>query len=284
MNFIYSILYGIIEGITEWLPISSTGHMILAENFMKVTMPGSAQNSVDYMNMFLTVIQLGAILAVLVAFLRRINPWARSKTAQEKRATWSLWGKIIVGCIPAGVIGILLDNFIHDHLYTYIMVAVTLLIYGVAFIWIEVLNRGRNFKIKRLEDINYKTALIIGAFQVLALVPGTSRSGATILGAMIIGIARPAAAEFSFLLAVPVMFGASAVAVKDYGLHNFTASGVGILLVGMTAAFIVSLIAIRFLMGFLRKHDFKAFGYYRIALGVIVLLYCLISSKFVPVY
>jgi len=280
MNFIYSIIYGIIEGITEWLPISSTGHMILAQNFMTIKMADTAA----YMNMFLTVIQFGAILAVLVAFLRRINPWARSKTAEEKRATWSLWGKIIVGCIPAGVIGLLLDKTIHNYLYTYIVVAVTLFVYGGAFIWIEVINLGREFKIKQLDDISYKTALLIGMFQVLALIPGTSRSGATILGAMIIGVARPAAAEFSFLLAVPVMLGASAVAVKDYGLHNFTSSGLGILLVGMIVAFAVSLIAIRFLMNFLRKHDFKIFGYYRIILGVAVLLYCLLSGHFVPVY
>lgn len=260
------IVLGIVEGFTEWLPISSTGHMILVDEIIHLKQPE------DFKNMFMVVIQLGAILAVVVMYFHKLNPFSPTKKPAQKRATLELWSKIILACIPAAVIGLLIDDIMEKYLMNGYVVAATLIIYGVLFIVIENANRNRNFEMQRVGDISYQTALYIGLFQLLSLVPGTSRSGSTILGAMILGCSRGAAAEFSFFLGIPVMFGASFLKIVKYGLH-FTGPQVFYLLLGMVVAFIVSVYAIRFLMGYIRKHDFKFFGYYRIVLGVIVLVY-----------
>lgn len=266
-----AIFLGIVEGVTEWLPISSTGHMILVDEFMKLDV------SQAFMDMFLVVIQLGAILAVLVLFFHKLNPFSPKKTATEKRGTLSLWGKVIVACIPAGVIGLLFDDKLHEIFYNYQTVAVALIVYGVLFIVIENRNKRRKPRISDFSGLDYKTALLIGAFQVLSLIPGTSRSGSTILGAILLGCSRYVSAEFSFFLAIPVMFGASALKLLKFGFV-YTPMEWGVLIAGMVSAFFVSLIAIKFLMGFIKKHDFKPFGWYRIILGVVVLGYFLIAG------
>ena len=266
LELLKAIFLGIVEGITEWLPISSTGHMILVDEFV------SLRVSQEFKEMFLVVIQLGAILAVLVLFFHKLNPFSPRKTPEEKRGTLSLWGKVIAACVPAAVIGIPLDDPINDLFYNYQTVAVALVVYGVLFLVIETANKTRAPKVDSLAALDYKTALLIGAFQVLSLIPGTSRSGSTILGAILIGCSRNVAAEFSFFLAIPVMFGASALKLLKFGFA-FTAQEWGILFTGMLSAFLVSLLAIKFLMGFIRKHDFKPFGWYRIALGAVVLAY-----------
>lgn len=268
MEILKAILFGIIEGITEWLPISSTGHMILAEQFIKLNV------SPEFWKMFLVVIQLGAILAVVFLYFKKLNPFSPSKTKQEKNNTWSLWFKVLVSCVPAAIIGLLFDEQIDKFLDNPWIVAIMLIIYGILFILIE--KRKRNATITELKDITYKTALIIGIFQLLALIPGTSRSGATILGAILIGTSREIAAEFTFFLAIPVMFGASLLKLLKFGLV-FSSSELIILIVGMITAFIVSIIAIKFLISYIKKNDFKAFGYYRIILGIIVLAYFLIK-------
>ena len=266
-----AIFLGIVEGITEWLPISSTGHMILVDEFIKLDV------SQAFMDMFLVVIQLGAILAVVVLFFHKLNPFSPKKTAEEKRGTLSLWGKVIAACIPAGIIGLLFDDKLHEIFYNYQTVAVALIVYGVLFIVIENRNQHRKPRISDFSDLDYKTALLIGAFQVLSLIPGTSRSGSTILGAILLGCSRYVSAEFSFFLAIPVMFGASALKLLKFGFV-YTPMEWSVLIAGMVSAFLVSLAAIKFLMGFIKKHDFKPFGWYRIILGVVVLGYFLIAG------
>lgn len=270
-DILKAVILGIIEGITEWLPISSTGHMILADEFIKMGQSG------DFMKMFLVVIQLGAILAVVVLYFNTLNPFSRRKKPRQRELTIQLWMKVIIACIPAAVIGVLLNDWLEDHFYNYITVSLMLIIYGILFIVVENKNRFNKPKIEKLSQLPYSTAILIGVFQVLALIPGTSRSGATILGGIILGASRQVAAEFTFFLAIPVMFGASFLKIVKYGL-NFTGIQVGILLVGMIVAFFVSIWAIKFLMNYIKKNDFKVFGYYRIILGAVVLLYFLIFS------
>lgn len=265
-----TVLIGIVEGITEWLPVSSTGHMIIAEDFLQLNVSDA------FWNMFLVVIQLGAILAVVVLYFSRLNPFAKSKRAEEKKTCFSLWGKIIVAALPAAVIGLLLDDFLEAHLMTPPVVAAALIVYGIAFIVIEKRKKNDAPTCVSVEDISYKTALKIGCFQVLSLIPGTSRSGSTILGGMLSGVSRPAGAEFSFFLAIPVMLGASALKilkyVLDFGL-SFSAQEILLLFVGIVVAFAVSLSALKFLVAFVRRHSFAVFGWYRIVLGCVVLLY-----------
>lgn len=264
-----AILFGIVEGITEWLPVSSTGHMILLDEFLRLDV------SEEFFEMFEVVIQLGAILAVVVLFFRKLNPFALSKSADEKKGTWSLWFKVIVAIIPSGVVGVLLDDWFNEHFYNYVVVAVALILYGVAFILIEKFKKNANISVDSADNITYKEALLIGAFQVLAIIPGTSRSGSTILGAMLFGLSRTAAAEFSFFMAIPTMAGASLLKGA-----KFLASGVSVsayewvyLAVGCAVAFLVSLAAIKYLMDYVRRHSFASFGVYRIILGAVVLAY-----------
>lgn len=272
LELLKAAILGIIEGITEWLPISSTGHMILAEEFIKMNV------SPAFMEMFRVVIQLGAILAVVVLYFHKLNPLSPKKTRLQKSETWSLWAKVIVACLPAAVIGILFDDKIDELFYNYITVAVTLILYGILFIVVENRNRNKKPRIQSLPDLTYQTALMIGLFQVLSLIPGTSRSGATILGAILIGTSRTVAAEFTFFLAIPVMFGASLLKMVKFGFV-YTGMEIAVLITGMVVAFIVSIFAIKFLMGYIKKHDFKAFGYYRIGLGALVLLYFLVFAR-----
>lgn len=260
------IFLGIVEGITEWLPISSTGHMILVDEFINLKF------SDEFMSMFFVVIQLGAILAVVVLYFHKLNPFAKDKTNVQKRDTYILWSKVAVACLPAAVIGLLLDDWLDAHLYNYFTVALMLIIYGVGFIIVENKHKGVRPSIRGLNQLTYRDAMIIGIFQVLALIPGTSRSGATILGGILIGCSRFVAAEFTFFLAIPVMFGASLLKIVKFGLV-FSFSEVIALVVGMLVAFIVSVIAIKFLMGYIKKNDFKVFGWYRIILGVFVIGY-----------
>ena len=267
-----AIVLGIVEGITEWLPISSTGHMILVDEFLQLNA------SAAFKEMFLVVIQLGAILAVIVIYWERLIPFSFYKTLTVKRDILSMWLKIIVSCIPAAIVGLLLDDKIHALFYNYQTVAIMLILFGVLFIWIENYNKEKSPKITAISEITYQTALMIGFFQLIAAVfPGTSRSGATIVGALLIGVSRTVATEFTFFLAIPVMFGASALKLIKFGLH-FTGLEAIILLVGMIVAFVVSILAIKFLTGYIKKHDFKVFGWYRIALGTVVLLYFVVSS------
>ncbi len=265
------IVLGIVEGFTEWLPISSTGHMILVDEIIHLNQPSA------FKNMFLVVIQLGAILAVLVLYFDKLNPFSVRKKPAQKQATLVLWSKIILACIPAAVIGVLVDDILDEYLMNGYVVAATLILYGVLFILIENRNQYKSFEVQKVGDISYQTALWIGLFQLLALIPGTSRSGATILGAMILGCSRAASAEFSFFLGIPVMFGASLLKVVKYGM-NFTGSQIFYLILGMVVAFVVSVYSIKFLMGYIRQHDFKFFGYYRIVLGAVVFLYFIITA------
>lgn len=264
------VLLGIVEGITEWLPISSTGHMILVDEFVHLNV------STEFMNMFLVVIQLGAILAVVALYFTRLWPFRNQKsagTAIERYVDMDkmmLWFKILVACVPAIVVGLPLNDFFEEKFYNYVVVALMLIVYGVLFIVIENYNRNRKTQINSLEDITFKTAILIGMFQVLSLIPGTSRSGSTIIGGILVGTSRTIAAEFTFFLAIPVMFGASLLKLIKFGF-DFTRVEAAILLVGMAVAFVVSIVAIKFLMSYIKKHDFKAFGWYRIVLGVLVL-------------
>ena len=274
MEFIKAIIIGIVQGITEWLPVSSTGHMILFETFLHMDV------SEAFSEMFRVVIQFGSILAVLILYFTKLNPFAKVKNSAEKKQTWSLWFKVIVAVIPSAVLGLLLDDWFDEHFYNYIVVAITLILYGVAFIVNE--NKRKNLppKIDNVHDISYKTALGIGAFQVLSLIPGTSRSGSTIIGASLLGVSRTAAAEFSFFLAIPTMLGASALKILKYfmdGNEMFSSQEWGILIVGCAVAFVVSLVAIKALMNYVRRHSFSAFGVYRIILGAVVLGYYLIT-------
>lgn len=270
IEILKTILIGIIEGITEWLPISSTGHMILVNELIQLNM------SQAFIDMFLVVIQLGAIMAVVVLFFNKLNPFSKKKTSEERKNTVSLWMKVIIGTVPAAVFGLLLDDWLTANLYNYSVVVVMLIFYGVLFILIEKYNAHRLPTIKTLNDVSYKTALFIGLFQVLALIPGTSRSGATILGGILLGTSRFIAAEFSFFLSIPVMFGASLLKIYKFGFQ-FTSTELTVLFVGMVVAFITSILAIKFLITYIKKHDFKVFGYYRIILGMVVLLYFLFS-------
>lgn len=266
IELIKAAVFGVVEGITEWLPVSSTGHMLLLNQFLTMNV------SDDFWNMFLVVIQLGAIMAVVVLSFEKLNPFSSWKTRQEKRDTVQLWMKVIVACIPAAVIGLLFNKYMEEHFMTAPVVATTLIFYGIMFIIVENYNKHRRPAITDLRRLDYKTALIIGIFQVLSLVPGTSRSGATILGGLLFGASRTVAAEFTFFLAIPVMFGASALKMVKFGFH-YTGAEILILVVGMVTAFIVSVLSIKFLMRYIKTNDFKAFGWYRIVLGIIVLIY-----------
>ena len=295
-----ALLVGIVEGITEWLPISSTGHMILVDEFVKL------QVSDDFLALFLVVIQLGAIMAVLILYFHKLNPFSPRKTQVEKRSTWRLWGMVAIGCIPAAIIGLAFDDWVNEHFYNKVTVAAMLILYGIAFIVIERRNRrrlreaeaalaaprGRHarpsygdaadeaeaqlFKITDVDEVDWKTALKIGCFQVLAIIPGTSRSGSTIIGGMLCGCSRTAAAEFTFFLAIPVMFGWGVLKLIKYlmavGLA-MTATEIAVLVVGIVTAFVVSVISIKFLTGYIKKNDFTAFGVYRIIVGLVVLAY-----------
>ena len=299
-----SLLIGIVEGITEWLPISSTGHMILVDEFVKL------QVSDAFLALFLVVIQLGAILAVLILYFHKLNPFSPKKTSVEKKSTWRLWGMVAIGCIPAAIIGILFDDWVNEHFYNKVTVAAMLILYGIVFIVLERRNRrrlreaeaaleaprGRHarasqtdlaeeaeasvFKITNVDDIDWKTALKIGCFQVLAIIPGTSRSGATIIGGMLSGCSRTAAAEFTFFLAIPIMFGWGLVKALKFFVAGLVMTQVEIvvLIVGIVSAFVMSVVSIKFLMGYIKKNDFTVFGWYRLGVGVLVLGYFAFES------
>lgn len=305
IELLKAALFGLVEGITEWLPVSSTGHMLLLNQFVTLNV------SKDFWDMFLVVIQLGAILAVCVLFFDKLNPFSGKKDAGEKRATWVLWAKVIVACLPAAIVGIPLDDWMEEHLGSPFVIAAALIFYGIAFILIENARerKARNMaerstsrprhlaaeinvgssvteradalaRVRDIDDMDWKTAIGIGLFQVLSMVPGTSRSGSTIIGGLLLGCSRSVAAEFTFFLAIPVMFGASALRLAKYFIkgNTFALAEWGILGVGCLVAFVVSMLSIRFLMGFVRKHDFKPFGWYRIVLGVAVLAYFLLVA------
>ena len=265
LDIIKVIILGIVEGITEWLPISSTGHLILVEQLIQLK-----QNEA-FTNMFNVVIQFGSILAVVVIYFHKLNPFSPTKTEKQKKMTIQLWIKVVIGTIPALIGGVLLNDLIESKLSNAYVVALMLIVYGILFIVIEKRNETREPKVKRLSQLSVKTVLLIGVFQMMAMIPGTSRSGATIVGALALGVSRSVAAEFTFFLAIPVMFGASLLKIWGFGLH-FSLDEAVILIVGMVVAFVVSLIVIQFLMGYIKKHDFKVFGWYRIVLGAIVLI------------
>ena len=271
IEFLKSFLFGIVEGITEWLPISSTGHMILVDEFIKLNVPK------DFMEMFLVVIQLGAILAVCVIYFHKLNPFSPTKTQKQKMMTIQLWIKVIIGTLPAMIVGLLLNDWIEAKMSNAYVVAFMLILYGILFIVIENINAKREPRVTKLSQLSVPTVLLIGVFQMMAMIPGTSRSGATIVGALALGVSRGVAAEFTFFLAIPVMFGASALKLFKFGLA-FTPMQVFLLLLGMLVSFGVSIIAIKFLMKYIRNNDFKVFGYYRIVLGIIVFLYFGISA------
>lgn len=272
IEWIRVILLGVIEGITEWLPISSTGHMILFQDIWPTG--ATTVMTEEFMNMFDVVIQLGAILAVVTIFFHKLNPISSKKSKEERKQTIDLWKKVIVGCIPAGVFGVLFDDYM-DTFSNWQVISAMLILYGIAFIVLEERHKGKKFAINTFSELTYKTAFLIGVIQILSLVPGTSRSGVTIVGAMLIGCSRYIAAEYTFYLAIPIMFGASGLRLLKFliGAGGFTGSQFAILLVGMVVAYIVSVFVIKFLMGYIKKHDFKVFGYYRIVLGVLVVLY-----------
>lgn len=271
MELLKAVLFGIVEGVTEWLPISSTGHLILLNEFITLNV------SDEFRSMFDVVIQLGAILAVIVLFFHKLNPFSPRKTEGEKKQTWQLWFKVVAAIIPSGIVGVLFDDWMEAHFHNATVVSIALIVYGVAFILVERRN-ARRVGGKTVEDvyaIDYKTALLIGCFQCLSLIPGTSRSGSTILGAILIGVGRSAGAEFSFFMAIPTMLGASAIKGLKFLLSGVAATGteIGVLIVGCVVSFLVSLLVIRGLMEYVRKHSFSAFGVYRIILGVVVLVY-----------
>lgn len=289
LEFIKVVILGIVEGITEWLPISSTGHMILVDEFIKMDM------TTEFKDFFLVVIQLGAILAVVVLYWSKLWPFYIRQIPKKKKAQiarknpfsrivltfvekfcdkdkWILWFKIVVACLPTIIIALPFNDFIEAHFNNYVVVAIALIVYGVLFIIVENYNKGREPQCTSLEDLTFKTAFLIGCFQVLSVVPGTSRSGSTIIGGILVGTSRTVAAEFTFFLGIPVMFGASLLKLLKFGF-GFTGTEVLILVIGMVVAFVVSILAIKFLMGYIKKHDFKAFGWYRIVLGVLVLVY-----------
>ena len=274
LEFLKAIFFGIVEGITEWLPVSSTGHMILVEEFLGLKV------SPEVWDLFLVVIQLGAICAVPVLFWHKLNPFSKRKSREEQRATWSLWFKVAVGVIPAGVIGLLFEDLFEEKFYNYAVVSIALIAYGIAFILIERIKSKKRsaYRVEAVEDLSYLDALKIGAFQVLALVPGTSRSGSTILGGMLSGVSRTASAEFSFFMAIPIMLGASMWKLLKFFMAGYSATTdeILLLLTGVAVSFIVSLVSIKLLMDFVKRHSFTPFGIYRIALGALVLGYFLI--------
>lgn len=274
IEILKAILFGVVEGITEWLPISSTGHMILLDEFIHL------QVSDAFYEMFEVVIQLGAILAVILLFFHKLNPFSPRKEARQKQDTWQLWFKVVVAVLPSAVLGVLLDDWMDAHLYNYVVVAIALVVYGVAFMYVEKLNKSKALKVKNVYEIDYRTALLIGCFQCLSLIPGTSRSGSTILGAILLGVGRSAGAEFSFFLAIPTMLGASALKLLKYLLEGILPTGteIAVLLVGCVVSFLVSLLVIRALMDYVRRHSFRAFGVYRIVLGLLVLGYFAIKT------
>ena len=286
IELLKAVLFGIVEGVTEWLPISSTGHLILLDEFITLNM------SDEFKSMFDVVIQLGAILAVIVLFFHKLNPFAPSKSGEEKKQTWGLWFKVVAAIIPSGIVGVLFDDWMDAHLHNAVVVSIALIVYGIAFILVERRNTRGEFQristkdgvtVARLKqnsvdnvyDITYRTALIIGLFQCLSLIPGTSRSGSTILGAILIGVGRSAGAEFSFFMAIPTMLGASAIKMLKFLLSGVSATGteIGVLVVGCVVSFVVSLLVIKGLMQYVRSHSFSAFGVYRIVLGIVVLVY-----------
>ena len=269
IDILKSILFGIVEGITEWLPVSSTGHMIILESLLDV----KETYGIAFWNFFLVAIQLGAIIAVIICFFNKLWPFGKSKLQDVKVETWKTWLKVIIACLPAAIIGIFFDDWLDEHLYNSITVSITLIVYGILFIVIEIFNKRRSFKINDMKELSYRTALIIGLIQLLSLIPGTSRSGVTILGAMLIGCNRTVSAEFSFFLSIPVMLGASLLkGVKFFMDNSITTDQIVFLLVGMVVAFVVSMLVIKFLMRYIKKHDFKVFGVYRIVLGIILII------------
>ena len=276
IEILKAVLFGIVEGITEWLPVSSTGHLILLDEFLELKATDA------FKSMFDVVIQLGAILAVIVLFFHKLNPFAPSKTKEEKGQTWTLWFKVCAAILPSGILGVLFDDWMDAHLHNAIVVSIALIVYGVAFILVERRNSGKYARaIADVHDIGWKTAVLIGCFQALSLIPGTSRSGSTILGAILLGVGRGAGAEFSFFMAIPTMLGASAIKLLKFFLETgvgMTGSELSVLIVGMVVSFIVSLLVIKGLMEYVRKHSFSAFGVYRIILGIIVLGYFLVLA------
>lgn len=274
IEYVKALIYGIVEGITEFLPISSTGHMILLEDIMPF-----ANVSDEFMEMFRVVIQLGAILAVCVLYFDQLNPFGKQKPVKARTHTWKIWFKVLIGCIPAMICGLLLDDWFDANFYNGITVAVTLILYGIFFLGLEKWNEKREFAITRFSQMSYLCAVLIGIFQVLAMIPGTSRSGATILGAMLLGVSRDVAAEFSFFMAIPIMFGASLLKIIKFAMDGVALTGtqIGILLVAMISAFLVAVATIKLLMSFIKGHDFKAFGVYRIVLGILVLVYFVVN-------
>ncbi|WP_087030055.1 undecaprenyl-diphosphate phosphatase [Trichococcus palustris] len=266
IEIIKAIILGIVEGITEWLPISSTGHMILVDEFIRLNL------TQEFKDMFLYVIQLGAILAVIVLYFHKLNPFSPTKTKAEKTQTWDIWKKVVVGCLPAAVIGLPLNDWADKHLLNATVVAIALIVYGILFIVVENRNKDKDPHVKDFSDLTYKMAFQIGLFQALSIIPGTSRSGSSILGSMVLGTSRFIATEFSFFMSIPIMFGISFLKIIKFGFH-FSGLEATVLLSGMITAFIVSVLAIKFLIGYLKRNDFKAFGWYRIVLGAIVLIY-----------
>ncbi len=274
IEILKAILFGIVEGITEWLPVSSTGHMILLDELVKLKV------TAEFYEMFQVVIQLGAIAAVILLFFHKLNPFSPKKDKVQKNNTWQLWFKVVVAVLPSAVIGLLLDDWMDAHLYNYVVVSIALIVYGVAFLFVERGNQSKALKVRTVYDIDYRTALLIGAFQCLALIPGTSRSGSTILGAILLGVGRSAGAEFSFFLAIPTMLGASALKLLKFLLSGVSATGteIAVLLVGCIVSFLVSVLVIKGLMEYVRKHSFRVFGVYRIILGALVLVYFVVKS------
>ena len=275
LEILKAVFLGIVEGITEWLPISSTGHMILFDEFIRLNV------STEFKELFLVVIQLGAILAVPFLFFKKLFPFTKDLDRGERQNIYSLWLKVVVGVIPAAVLGALLDNLLDKYFYNFVVVSVALVVYGFAFIFVEWERKSREYRIESVYDITYKDALKIGVYQALSLIPGTSRSGSTILGGMLTGVSRTASAEFSFFMAIPIMLGASALKILKFVLDGYRATQFEmlLLLIGVIVSFVVSMIAIRFLVDFVKKHDFKPFGIYRIALGIVVIVYFLLSRK-----
>lgn len=273
LELLKAVLFGIVEGITEWLPISSTGHMILLDQLVKLKV------SEEFYEMFQVVIQLGAILAVVLLFFHKLNPFSPKKSPKARNQTWQLWFKVVAAVIPSAVLGLLLDDWMEAHLYNYVVVAIALIVYGVAFLYLEQGNGRIAPRIKSVHAIDYKTALLIGAFQCLSLIPGTSRSGSTILGAILLGVGRSAGAEFSFFLAIPTMVGASGLKLVKFLTSGVSVTGVeiGVLLIGCLVSFLVSFLVIKALMDYVRNHSFRVFGIYRIALGIVVLIYFLFT-------
>ena len=273
MEFLKAVLFGIVEGITEWLPVSSTGHLILLDEFVKLDV------SAAFYEMFQVVIQLGAILAVIVLFFHKLNPLSPRKSAGLKKGTWNLWFKVVVAVIPSAVVGLLLDDWMDAHLYNHVVVAVMLVVYGIAFLLVERRNAAATAKVSDVDTIDYRTAILMGAFQCLSLIPGTSRSGATILGGIFLGVSRAAAAEFSFFMAIPTMLGASALKLLKFLLEGVqaTSTEIMVLITGCVVSFLVSLAVIKGLMEYVRKHSFSVFGIYRIVLGAVVLAYWLFT-------